>query len=81
MTINAPPPVGPRGMAVRCAAQGGQDFAAGRPLNACPYGPSRPLSRRAWLVGYVNAARAAGAPLPEDAELEADVDGPWPGDS
>ena len=46
---------------------------AGRPLNACPYGATRPLSRRAWIVGYVAAARAAGAPLPEDAELEVDA--------
>lgn len=73
MTIDAPAPVGPRGMAVRCAAQGGDDYAAGRPLNACPYGPSRPFSRRAWIVGYVAAARAAGAPLPEDVEVELDA--------
>lgn len=73
-----PPPVGPRGLALRCAIQGRDAYARGAPLNACPYGPGRPFSRRAWVVGYNAGARAAGARLPGDTEC--DEDAPWPGD-
>lgn len=83
MSDTMPPPVGPRGLAVRCALQGRDAYAAGVVLIACPYGPARPFSRRAWVAGYVAAARAARAPLPSDAELEdlVDDDAPWPGDT
>lgn len=78
---DAPPPVGPRGLALRCAAQGADAHAAGAPANACPYGPTRPYSRRAWVTGYVAAARAAGESLPGDTVDEVDDDAPWPGDT
>lgn len=78
---DAPPPVGPRGLALRCAAQGADAHAAGAPVNACPYGSARPFSRRAWVTGYVDAARAAGEALPGDNIDEVDDDAPWPGDT
>jgi hypothetical protein len=71
---NTPPPVGPRGLAIRCALQGADAYAAGQPVNASPYGAPRPFSRRAWLVGYLAAARAAGAVLPGDEVLEDNLD-------
>lgn len=80
MSATMPPPVGPRGLAIRVAQQGADAQRAGANLLACPYGPARPFSRRAWLAGYAAAARAAGAPLPGDAELEdLDDDAPFPG--
>lgn len=82
MSTTTPPPVGPRGLAVRCAIQGRDAYRAGVVLLACPYGASRPFSRRAWVAGYVAAARAAGAPLPADPEVDdVDEDAPWPGDT
>jgi ribosome modulation factor len=83
MSETMPPPVGPRGLAVRCAIQGRDAFTAGKPVLACPYGAARPFSRRAWVAGWAGAARAAGAPMPTLEELE-DVDetpAPWPGDT
>jgi len=83
MSETMPPPVGPRGLAIRVAAQGSAAYRAGVSLLACPYGPARPFSRRAWVAGYAHAARAAGAPLPSLEELE-DLDetpAPWPGDT
>lgn len=71
---NTPPPVGPRGLALRCSVQGADAYTAGQPVNACPYGPTRPFSRRAWVAGYVAAAHRAGKVLPGDVELEADLD-------
>lgn len=78
----APPPVGPRGLALRCGMQGADAYAAGLALLACPYGPARPFSRRAWVAGYGIAARAAGRVLPGDEELVDALDegAPWPGD-
>lgn len=83
MSETMPPPVGPRGLAVRCAIQGRDAYAAGLVLLACPYGAARPFSRRAWVAGYAAAARSAGAPLPPLEELE-EIDAtpaPWPGDT
>ena len=74
-----PPPVGPRGLALRAGMQGADAYAAGRVLLACPYGPTRPFSRRSWVTGYGIAARAAGARLPGDTEH--DEAAPWPGDA
>lgn len=81
MSATVPPPVGPRGLAIRVAVQGAEAQRAGITLLACPYGPTRPFSRRAWVAGYVHAAQAAGAPLPEDPEVEdvIDDDAPFPG--
>lgn len=77
-----PPPVGPRGLALRCASQGAEAYANGVPVLACPYGPARPFSRRAWLVGYVGAMHRAGARTPaEVAEEVSDDVAPWPGDT
>lgn len=56
-----PPPIGPRGLAIRCAIQGREAFDRGAPVLACPYGPSRPFSRRAWVTGYTAAEIASGA--------------------
>jgi len=83
MSATMPPPVGPRGLAIRVAEQGRTAYASGANLLACPYGPARPFSRRAWLAGYAAAARAAGAPLPGTEELEEliDPDAPWPADT
>lgn len=80
---DTPPPVGPRGLALRCSVQGADAYTAGLPVLACPYGSPRPFSRRAWVAGYVAAARRAGVTLPGDVELEADLDedAPWPGDT
>lgn len=80
---DAPPPVGPRGLAVRCAAQGATAYAAGASALACPYGPTRPFSRRAWVTGYNGAAQRAGGPLPGDDNTGEDTDeaAPWPGDT
>lgn len=74
MTDQTPPPVGPRGLALRCAIQGRDAYAAGVPLIGCPYGPSRPFSRRAWVTGW------AGAQPPADV-VEVDEAAPWPGDT
>lgn len=83
MSATMPPPVGPRGLAIRVAAQGHAAYYSGLTLLACPYGPARPFSRRAWLAGYTAAARTAGAPLPGDEELEdlVDPDAPFPVDT
>lgn len=77
---DTPPAIGPRGLALRCAIQGGDAYAAGALLNACPYGPARPFSRRAWVAGYVSAARRAGARLPDAGLDDLDDAAPWPGD-
>lgn len=78
-----PPPVGPRGLAVRCAIQGRAAYAAGIPTLACPYGATRPFSRRAWVAGWAAAAYAAGVPVPtvEDLEQLDASPAPWPGDT
>lgn len=76
-----PPPIGPRGVAMRCAVQGRDAYIDGAPVNACPYGETRPFSRRAWLAGYTAAAREAGARLPGDVAAEVDEAAPWPGDT
>jgi hypothetical protein len=68
---------GPRGLALRCALEGREVGAAGGSWRACPYGPDRDYSRRAWLRGYVAGRCAAGWPMPA---LEVDEDAPWPGD-
>jgi hypothetical protein len=78
MSDTTPPPVGPRGLALRVGAQGARAYVDGRPLLACPYGPARPYSRRAWVTGYGIAARNAGAVADPD---EVDEDAPWPGDT
>lgn len=77
---NTPPPIGPRGLAARCAIQGQDAGTIGAPVNACPYGPDRPFSRRAWLAGYVAGVRRLGVPLPEDRVDDVDEAAPWPGD-
>lgn len=73
-----PPPVGPRGLAIRAAIQGLDAYAAGRPVNACPYGEARPFTRRAWLAGYAQGARDAGVTMPAE---EVDEAAPWPADT
>lgn len=74
---DTPPPVGPRGLALRCAIQGEAAYAAGAPVLACPYGPARPFARRAWVTGYAAAELAAGARVLEDVG-EVDDDAPSP---
>lgn len=81
MSATSPPPVGPRGLALRVGMQGADAYGKGLPLLACPYGPARPFSRRSWVTGYSIAARAAGAILPGDEELDVDEVAPWPGDT
>lgn len=76
---DSPPPVGPLGLAIRCAEQGADAQAAGVPLNACPYGPDRTFSRRAWVGGYVRAGQAAGV-IPTGVP-DVDESEPWPGDA
>lgn len=76
-----PPPIGPRGLAMRCAIQGRDAYAAGAPVGACPYRDGRPFSRRAWLVGFNAAARAAGERLPGDTAEDLDEAAPWPADT
>lgn len=76
---DAPPPIGPRSLAIAVAMQGRDAGEAGLELNACPYGPARPYSRRAWVAGWVEGCRRAGRRLP-DGELVDDV-APWPGDT
>lgn len=78
---DTPPPVGPRGLALRAAIQGQDAHAAGAPVNACPYGPTRPFTRRAWIAGYVRAAIAAGERTPAEVAEEVDEAAPWPGDT
>lgn len=75
MTAPAPPPVGPRGLALRAATEGRAAGAGGAEVTSCPYGTSRPFTRRAWLVGYVFGRREAGLSLPP---LEVDHDTPHP---
>lgn len=77
MSDTTPPPVGPRGLAIRVATQGADAYRAGLTLLACPYGPARPYSRRAWVAGYSSAELAAGG---RDLELVDDVadDAPAP---
>lgn len=77
MSDTIPPPVGPRGLAIRAARQGEDAFNAGKPLLACPYGPTREYARRAWCVGYAAAELAAGVRRPEDLD-EVDDDAPTP---
>lgn len=73
------PPIGPRSLAVACAQQGAEAYGAGAALTACPYGPDRPYSRRAWVEGFAQAARLAGvSPLDPD---DVDDAAPWPGDT
>ena len=81
MSDTMPPPVGPRGLALRAGMQGADAYAAGLPLLACPYGPTRPFSRRSWVTGYAVAARAAGGVLPGDEVLDVEEAAPWPGDA
>lgn len=76
---DTPPPIGPRGLALRCAIQGHDAYLAGASVSACPYRDGRPFSRRAWLAGYNTAARMAGARLPSDAVPDEST--PWPADT
>lgn len=76
---NTPPPVGLRGLALRAAIQGQDAREAGVTLSACPYGPDRPFSRRAWVAGYVDRARVLGDQLPEARVDDVDEDAPTPG--
>lgn len=80
LSPDTPPPVGFRGLAIRCAIQGEDAYAAGAPVNACPYGDARPFSRRAWVAGWVAGARRAGVTLPGDVEGLVDDGAPWPAD-
>ena len=77
LPVDTPPPVGPRGLALRVSVQGADAQGAGKSVLACPY------SRRAWVAGYVTAARRAGVPLPGSLELDEELDdaAPWPGDA
>lgn len=81
LPIDTPPPIGPVGLALRVAVQGRDAYTAGQLLNACPYGPARPYSRRAWVAGFVGAARDAGVRLPDVVAEETDDAAPWPGDT
>lgn len=77
MSDATPPPVGPRGLAIRAARQGEDAFNAGKPLLACPYGPTREYARRAWCVGYAAAELASGARTLDDVD-EVDDGAPPP---
>lgn len=81
MSDSLPPPVGPRGVALRAGLQGARAYAAGAPVLACPYGPTRPFARRSWIEGYAAAQRAAGVPSAGDRAEEVDDAAPWPGDT
>lgn len=65
-----PPPIGPRGLALRAIAEGVAAGAADQPVSACPYDRSRGFTRRAWLAGYVRARTNAGLPVPTAAADE-----------
>lgn len=75
---HAPPPIGPRSLAIAVAVQGRDAGAAGAPVNACPYGEGRPYSRRAWVAGHTAGRIAAGLELPDPTDH--DEAAPWPGD-
>lgn len=81
MSDQTPPPVGPRGLAIRVATQGAEAYRAGRTLLACPYGPARPFSRRAWVAGYASAELASDSRDLEQIDEELDDAAPWPGDA
>lgn len=81
LSPDAPPPIGPRSLALAAAFQGSAAYTAGAPVNACPYGATRPFTVRAWLAGYNAAARKAGATLPGDVADDVDDEAPWPGDT
>lgn len=78
--MTLPPPVGPRGLALRVGLQGAAAYGRGLPVLACPYGPARTFSRRSWVEGYVLARLAAGGRTPLDVD-ELDEEAPWPGDT
>lgn len=79
--MTLPPPVGPRGLALRVGLQGATAYGRGLPVLACPYGPARPFSRRSWVEGYALAQHAAGGRTPADTAEDVDEDAPWPGDT
>lgn len=82
MSDTTPPPVGPRGLAIRCAIQGRDAYAAGKASLACPYGATRPLSRRAWVAGWAAARTAAGeGATVEELEQLDETPAPWPADT
>ena len=81
MSDTLPPPVGPRGLALRAGLQGAEAHAAGLPVLACPYGPARPFARRSWVEGYALAQAAAGDRTAGDVVEEVDEAAPWPGDT
>lgn len=81
MSDSLPPPVGPRGLALRAGLQGAAAFDRGLSVLACPYGPTRPYARRSWLEGYALAQLAGGGRTPADAADEVDEAAPWPGDT
>lgn len=71
-------PIGPRGLAVRCAAQGLDAARAGAPVTACPYPRTRPLARRAWVLGFTAELRDRGTVMPSDLVDVVDEDAPFP---
>lgn len=81
MSDALPPPVGPRGLALRAGLQGAAAFDAGLAVLACPYGPARPFARRSWLEGYALAQLASGGRTSADVADEVDEAAPWPGDT
>jgi ribosome modulation factor len=72
-----PPPVGPRGLALRAMVEGRAAGQSGADVRTCPYTSARPFTRRAWLTGYAHGRREAGLELPA---TDVDHDAPWPGD-
>lgn len=57
-----PPPVGPRGLALRAIGEGLAAGATDQPVTACPYSRGRGFTRRAWLTGYVRGRLNADLP-------------------
>jgi hypothetical protein len=59
-------PIGPHTLYWACRFQGADAYRDGQLIDACPYGPDRQFSSRAWRDGWRAAARAAGVKLPHE---------------
>lgn len=75
---DVPQPIGARSLAIYAAAQGAEAYRDGAVVLACPYGPTRPYSRRAWVAGYDGEAQRAGARMPADVADDTVEDAPTP---
>lgn len=72
---------GPRRAALLAGILGARAYRNGKPATACPFGPSRPIVRRAWLTGYSAARKADTGQDLTDLDEASDVGAPWPGDT